>query len=40
VAQILKRRGYDVVIANNGQIALEQIKKKCFDIALMDLKYL
>lgn len=35
---ILEHKGYEVVIANNGHQALDQIKQSDFDLVLMDVK--
>jgi len=35
---VLKRKGYDVAIANDGLEAIERVKEKPFDIVLMDIK--
>jgi DNA-binding NtrC family response regulator len=35
---ILKRKGYEVAIANNGMLAIEKIRENPFDIILMDIK--
>lgn len=35
--QHLTKAGYDVTIADNGQIALEKFKTKSFDLVLMDI---
>lgn len=37
-AQILKRKGHEVVVAENGKIALSRLKKERFDVILMDVQ--
>jgi PAS domain S-box-containing protein len=37
LASLLRQKGYEYVIANNGQEALEQIKKSPFDLIFMDI---
>lgn len=37
-SELLKSAGYDVVIADNGQIALDVIDSKPFDAVLMDIQ--
>ena len=34
----LRKRGYDVVGVNSGKDALEQVKSRLFDVAVLDLK--
>ena len=34
----LKRKGYEVVGVNSGKAALEQVKSRLFDVAVLDLK--
>jgi len=36
--QLLKRSGYAVDIANSGQVALEQVKEKDFDLIISDIR--
>lgn len=33
----LKKLGFEIEIANNGQEAFEKVKEKCYDLILMDL---
>jgi two-component system sensor histidine kinase RpfC len=37
IARILERAGHEVVLAGNGEEALEELKSRTFDITLMDL---
>jgi signal transduction histidine kinase/ActR/RegA family two-component response regulator len=38
ISKVLKARKFDVTIASNGQIALEELQKKDYDIVLMDIQ--
>lgn len=38
LSQELKGEGYDVETASDGQIAIDTIKKKAFDLILLDIK--
>lgn len=38
LALILKKKGYDIETAKTGQEAIDQIQKKSFNIALLDIK--
>jgi CheY-like chemotaxis protein len=35
---VLRRKGYAVVTANNGPVAIEMVKERPFDIVFMDIK--
>ncbi|MGD9818294.1 MAG: PAS domain S-box protein [Desulfomonilaceae bacterium] len=37
-AQMLKRKGYDVVTVANGALTIEALQKSCFDVILMDIQ--
>jgi two-component system chemotaxis response regulator CheY len=37
LANKLRREGYDVLEANNGDVAVREFKKKKFDIVLLDI---
>ncbi|HEX9205892.1 MAG TPA: ATP-binding protein [Candidatus Deferrimicrobiaceae bacterium] len=37
IARILERAGHEVVLAGNGEEALEELKARTFDVTLMDL---
>jgi len=37
IAKILERAGHEVVLASNGEQALEELKSRPFDVTLMDL---
>jgi CheY-like chemotaxis protein len=36
VAEMLTERGFDTVLAINGQLALERIREQAFDLVLLD----
>lgn len=38
MSELLRRRGYDVITANNGEAALALIHQRPFDLLLLDLK--
>ena len=38
LSNILKKKGYDTIVAENGQRAIEIIKERTIDIILMDVK--
>lgn len=38
LSKILRRRGYEVTVASNGQRALESVAAACFDVVLLDVK--
>ena len=38
LAAILKRRGYEVAVAEDGYGAIEEIKKNGIDVAILDIK--
>ena len=36
--EMLKRKGFDIMIAENGRVALERLEQEAFDIVLMDVQ--
>lgn len=38
VIKVLENQGYDITVAGNGRIALEEFDKQSFDVILMDLQ--
>ena len=38
VIKVLENQGYEITVAGNGRIALEEYEKQSFDIILMDLQ--
>jgi two-component system, sensor histidine kinase and response regulator len=38
IARLLEKRGHNVVLAQNGREALEELEKQAFDIVLMDVQ--
>jgi DNA-binding response OmpR family regulator len=38
LSKVLKRRGFDVSLANGGEAALEKVREAAFDVVLLDVK--